>query len=202
MQSMTEFLNIQPAWHWWALGAVLLALEIASTTQYLLWPGIAALLVGLLKTIDPSLDGRLAVFLFAVLSVVATIVWKRSRWGSAAKARRRFSRRRRSEASSNGDSAVGSSTRSPSEESSSSPTGFSSETGCCAIRHTSRTSRTAICNSAAISAAVGSRPSSCTSWRSAWTTRLSFSTMWTGIRIVRPLSAIARVTAWRIHHVA
>ena len=26
--------------------------------------------------------------------------------------------------------------------------------------------------------------------------------MWTGMRMVRPLSAIARVTAWRIHHVA
>ena len=34
------------------------------------------------------------------------------------------------------------------------------------------------------------------------TTLLSFSTMCTGIRIVRALSAIARVTAWRIHHVA
>jgi hypothetical protein len=45
-------------------------------------------------------------------------------------------------------------------------------------------------------------PSSWTSWRSTWTTLLSFSTMWTGMRIVRPLSAIARVTAWRIHQVA
>jgi membrane protein implicated in regulation of membrane protease activity len=85
MQSLTDFLNAQPAWHWWALGAVLLALEIASTTQYLLWPGISALLVGLLKTLDPALDGRLAVFLFAVLAVAATIVWKRSHWGSAAR---------------------------------------------------------------------------------------------------------------------
>jgi hypothetical protein len=34
------------------------------------------------------------------------------------------------------------------------------------------------------------------------TTLFSFSTMWTGIRIVLALSAIARVTAWRIHHVA
>src|SRR2546428_2346649 len=32
--------------------------------------------------------------------------------------------------------------------------------------------------------------------------RLSVSTMWTGIRIVREWSAIARVMAWRIHHVA
>ncbi len=34
------------------------------------------------------------------------------------------------------------------------------------------------------------------------TTLFSFSTMCTGMRIVRALSAIARVTAWRIHHVA
>jgi inner membrane protein len=83
MESITLFLNAQPAWHWWALGAVLLALEIASTTQYLLWPGIAALVVGVLKFADPGLDGRLAVFLFAVFSVVATVVWKRSPWSRA-----------------------------------------------------------------------------------------------------------------------
>ena len=83
MEAVTVFLNSQPAWHWWALGAVLLALEIASTTQYLLWPGIAALCVGVLKFAVPSLDGRLAVFLFAVFAVVATVLWKRSRWSRA-----------------------------------------------------------------------------------------------------------------------
>ncbi len=83
MDAITQFLNTQPAWHWWALGAVLLALEIASTTQYLLWPGIAALVVGLLKFLDPGLDGRLAVFLFALISVIATATWKRSAWGRA-----------------------------------------------------------------------------------------------------------------------
>ncbi|HXC55836.1 MAG TPA: NfeD family protein [Rhizomicrobium sp.] len=83
MQAIAVFLNAQPAWHWLALGAVLLALEIASTTQYLLWPGIAALFVGGLKALDPALDGRLAVFLFAVIAVVATVVWKRSSWGRA-----------------------------------------------------------------------------------------------------------------------
>lgn len=83
MQTLADFLNNQHAWHWWALGALLLALEIASTTQYLLWPGIAALLVGILKFVMPSLDGRLAVFLFAVIAVVATVLWKRSRLGRA-----------------------------------------------------------------------------------------------------------------------
>ncbi len=83
MDSITDFLNAQPAWHWWALGAILLAVEIASTTQYLLWPGLAALVVGLIKYFDPSLDGRLAVFLFAIVSVGATAAWKRSAWGRA-----------------------------------------------------------------------------------------------------------------------
>jgi hypothetical protein len=83
MESITLFLNAQPAWHWWALGAVLLALEIASTTQYLLWPGIAALIVGVLKFFYAGLDGRLAVFLFALIAVGATVVWKRSSWGRA-----------------------------------------------------------------------------------------------------------------------
>ncbi|MGZ5923464.1 MAG: NfeD family protein [Rhizomicrobium sp.] len=81
MHDVTLFLNAQPAWHWWALGAILLAVEITSTTQYLLWPGLAALVVGVLKFLDPSLDGRLAVFLFAVIAVVATAAWKRSAWG-------------------------------------------------------------------------------------------------------------------------
>lgn len=83
MESITEFLNTVHAWHWWALGALLLAAEIMSTTQYLLWPGIAALLIGLLKFMVPPMDGRLAVFLFAVVSVVATFLWKRSSWGRA-----------------------------------------------------------------------------------------------------------------------
>lgn len=81
MDSLTEFLNTQPAWHWWALGAVLIGLEMISTTQYLLWPGAGALLVGVLRFVDPTMDGRLCVFLFAVFSVAATIAWKRSPWG-------------------------------------------------------------------------------------------------------------------------
>ena len=54
----------------------------------------------------------------------------------------------------------------------------------------------------AISSTVGSRPSS---WRSPRETRISrliVSTMWTGMRIVRAWSAMARVMAWRIHQVA
>ena len=70
------------------------------------------------------------------------------------------------------------------------------------MRWISRTSSVVMPSSVAISSGRGSRPSRCTSWRSMWTTLFSFSTMCTGMRIVRALSAIARVTAWRIHQVA
>ena len=54
----------------------------------------------------------------------------------------------------------------------------------------------------AISSTVGSRPNSCNKPRETRINRLIVSTMWTGIRIVRAWSAMARVMAWRIHHVA
>jgi len=78
------FLNGLTAWHWLALGAVLLAIEVASTTFYLLWPGIAALLVGVLQLLFPALAGAASIFLFAILAVAATIVWKRSPFGRIA----------------------------------------------------------------------------------------------------------------------
>lgn len=69
------------AWHWFTLGVILLSFEIVSTTNYLLWPGIAALLIGVLKFVVPGLDGALSLFLFAVLAVASSVVWQRSAWG-------------------------------------------------------------------------------------------------------------------------
>ena len=54
----------------------------------------------------------------------------------------------------------------------------------------------------AVSSVVGSRPISCSSFLAALRSFISTSIMWTGMRIVRAWSAIARVIAWRIHHVA
>jgi RNA polymerase primary sigma factor len=55
---------------------------------------------------------------------------------------------------------------------------------------------------AAASSVVGSRPRSCKSCFDALRSLLSTSIMWTGMRMVRAWSAIARVMAWRIHQVA
>ena len=87
-------------------------------------------------------------------------------------------------------------------KSSSSPIGCSSETVSWLIRRISRTRSTVMSTRAATSSLVGSRPSSWWSWRWAQTTLLMVSTMWTGMRMVRAWSAMARVMAWRIHQVA
>ena len=74
-----------------------------------------------------------------------------------------------------------------------------------AARAAARTSRACWIGrlaSSAISSSDGSRPSCVQRLRSARFIFCSRSTMWTGMRIVRALSASARATAWRIHQVA
>lgn len=86
MDFLTEtaaLLDQLAAWHWFTLGVILLVFEIASTTNYLLWPGIAAILIGALKFVAPGLDGALSLFLFAVLAVATTVAWQRSPYGKA-----------------------------------------------------------------------------------------------------------------------
>ena len=92
--------------------------------------------------------------------------------------------------------------KSPRWESSSSPIGVSSDTGSCDTLRISRTFSAPMPMTLPISSGVGSRPSSWSSWRWMRTSLLIVSTMCTGMRIVRAWSAIARVIAWRIHHVA
>ena len=95
-----------------------------------------------------------------------------------------------------------SSMKSPRWLSSSSPMGVSREMGSWAILMILRTLLTGMSIFLAISSLVGSRP---ISWTRARRTRMSLlivSIMWTGMRIVRAWSAMARVMACRIHHVA
>ena len=92
--------------------------------------------------------------------------------------------------------------KSPRWLSSSSPIGVSRLIGSWAILRTFRTLSTGTSIFVAISSGVGSRPSSWTSCREVRMSLLIVSIMCTGMRIVRAWSAMARVIAWRIHHVA
>ena len=64
-------LDIGP-YHWLALAAILIGIEMVMPTQYLIWPGIAAAVTGVLAFIA-SLDWTAQLAFFAVLSVVLVV---------------------------------------------------------------------------------------------------------------------------------
>ncbi len=95
-----------------------------------------------------------------------------------------------------------SSMKSPRCESSSSPIGVSMEIGSLAIFMILRILSSGISIFSASIEASGSKPCSCRCWRLRRFILLMVSIMCTGMRMVRAWSAIERVMAWRIHHVA
>ena len=68
---MTESL-----WLWGVAGLVLLALEMATGTFYILWFGVAALLVAMVTWFFPSISSGLQYLIFAVLSLGSLAIWK------------------------------------------------------------------------------------------------------------------------------
>ncbi len=75
MAEITELLNNLEFWHWWVLAAVLIALEVLAPSTVLLWPGIAAAIVGVVLLINPDIGWQAQVLLFAALAVVSLGVW-------------------------------------------------------------------------------------------------------------------------------
>lgn len=53
MEAIAATLSQLEYWHWLALGAALLMLELATGTTYILWPAAAALAAGLLVALFP-----------------------------------------------------------------------------------------------------------------------------------------------------
>jgi Membrane protein implicated in regulation of membrane protease activity len=65
-----------PHWFWLTLGGLLLAAEMLGTSGYLLWSGLAAVLVGLIEWLFPfSWTSQGA--LFAVLTLLCVFFWYR-----------------------------------------------------------------------------------------------------------------------------
>jgi membrane protein implicated in regulation of membrane protease activity len=69
MENLSDvLLNIGP-YHWLTLAALLIGIEMIMPTQYLIWPGIAAAVVGLLSfAVDLSTSVEIGIF--AALSAV------------------------------------------------------------------------------------------------------------------------------------
>lgn len=75
---MMQFLQGLQWWHWWILGAILAAVETLLPGVLAIWFGAAALVVGALLLVMP-IPWQLQLVLFAVLGVVALLLWRRFR---------------------------------------------------------------------------------------------------------------------------
>lgn len=60
-------------WHWLILGIVLIAAEVVAPGTYLLFPGIAALLTGVLAYVAPGLGWEGHALAFALLTMTAAL---------------------------------------------------------------------------------------------------------------------------------
>ncbi len=63
-------------WHWWILALGLIILETLLPGTFFLWMGIAALVLGMLALLIPSMAWEVQLMLFAVLSMIAIVAWR------------------------------------------------------------------------------------------------------------------------------
>jgi membrane protein implicated in regulation of membrane protease activity len=64
-------------WYWWIAGVLLLGVEMLSTGFFFLWMGISAFITGLLHFLIPALSPEVQLLIFAILSVVSVLLWKK-----------------------------------------------------------------------------------------------------------------------------
>lgn len=64
-------------WHWLIAGVVLIGAEAIMPGTYLLWPGIAAFITGMVAYMAPGLGWEIHAVIFAVLTVLVAIAGRR-----------------------------------------------------------------------------------------------------------------------------
>ena len=77
MDTLLDLLAAQPFWIWLALGVILLAVEAAFSTEWLLWPAVSAGMVAVVTALGLPLSFVGEVALFAVLTVAMTLLSRR-----------------------------------------------------------------------------------------------------------------------------
>ena len=71
-----EIVMIDAMWIWAALGLILLAVEMATGTFYVLWFGVSALSVAIAMWMFPNIPQALQFAMFAALSISSLAIWK------------------------------------------------------------------------------------------------------------------------------
>ncbi len=67
---------MDPMWMWAAIGIILLAVEMATGTFYVLWFGVAALCVAVIMWLFPNTSEAIQYAAFAVLSLSSLAIWR------------------------------------------------------------------------------------------------------------------------------
>lgn len=77
MEFLSDLYAAQPFWIWLAIGVILLAIESAFSTEWLLWPAVAAGIVAVLAALGLSVGLPVEIAVFAVLTIGLTLVSRR-----------------------------------------------------------------------------------------------------------------------------
>ena len=77
MGAILDIYAAQPFWIWLAVGVLLLAIEASLSTEWLLWPAVAAGVVAVLTALGLRMGLAVEVGLFAGLTVLATVLSRR-----------------------------------------------------------------------------------------------------------------------------
>lgn len=77
METINDLYAAQPFWFWLAFGVILLAVEAALSTEWLLWPAVSAGVVAVLSALGLRLGLPIEIALFAVLTIITSIASRR-----------------------------------------------------------------------------------------------------------------------------
>lgn len=72
---MNEIFSDLTIWHWLVFGLGLMGLEVLIPGAFFLWPGLAAIIVGLLTVLIPGMGWTTALIVWATLSVLTVVCW-------------------------------------------------------------------------------------------------------------------------------
>jgi len=77
MDTISDLYAAQPFWFWLAFGVILLAVEAALSTEWLLWPAVSAGVVAVLSAVGLRLGLPIEIALFAVLTIISSLASRR-----------------------------------------------------------------------------------------------------------------------------
>ena len=77
LEQITNIFDQLGFWTWWIAAGLLIILEALAPGAVFLWLGISGAFVGLIAWLNPGLSWEIQTSLFAVLSVVSIVVWRK-----------------------------------------------------------------------------------------------------------------------------